>query len=304
MDETYSARVVLPPGRLRALSARRDGPGLLRLGVHLALLGAGLGLAALPAPPARLLGLGLAAVAWGLFFAPLHEGIHRTAFRTGALNDLVVGVGAGLHLFAPTAFRAFHLTHHRHTHDPALDPEIAQSPRLLGEWPRGPLLHALLLTGVHYVLLKVGLLAAMATGLAPFFDRFAPYVPAGDRRRAAWEARALILGWALVLGAAVAGSGLAWAALLTLFTGHAVLAPILMAEHHGLPAEGDILHRTRSVDTWAPVRWLYWNMSLHAEHHAWPSVPFHALPALRAEVADQLPERWPGYLAVHRAARR
>lgn len=92
--------------------------------------------------------------------------------------------------------------------------------------------------------------------------------------------------------------------LVTLFTGHAVLAPILMAEHHGLPAEGDILHRTRSVDTCAPVRWLYWNMSLHAEHHAWPSVPFHALPAPRAEVADRLPERWPGYLAVHRAARR
>jgi fatty acid desaturase len=41
-------------------------------------------------------------------------------------------------------------------------------------------------------------------------------------------------------------------------------------------------------------------MPYHAEHHAYPALPFHALPAahrvLKAEIAVQAP----GYIAVHR----
>ena len=36
-------------------------------------------------------------------------------------------------------------------------------------------------------------------------------------------------------------------------------------------------------------RFIYWNMNYHVEHHMFPMVPYHALPALHAEVADDLP---------------
>jgi fatty acid desaturase len=44
---------------------------------------------------------------------------------------------------------------------------------------------------------------------------------------------------------------------------------------------------------------LYWNMNYHIEHHVYPSVPFHALPALNAAIKDQLPEPSPSLIAAH-----
>ena len=36
------------------------------------------------------------------------------------------------------------------------------------------------------------------------------------------------------------------------------------------------------------MRWLMWNMSWHTAHHAFPGVPFHALPALHREIETGL----------------
>ncbi len=44
-----------------------------------------------------------------------------------------------------------------------------------------------------------------------------------------------------------------------------------------------------------------WNMPLHAEHHLFPSVPFHRLPALHAQIGDRLAHVAPGYAATNRA---
>ena len=35
---------------------------------------------------------------------------------------------------------------------------------------------------------------------------------------------------------------------------------------------------TRTTYTGAVVKWVAWNMPYHVEHHAYPSIPFHALP--------------------------
>jgi fatty acid desaturase len=41
-------------------------------------------------------------------------------------------------------------------------------------------------------------------------------------------------------------------------------------------------------------------MPFHAEHHLYPSLPFHALPAAHGLIAPRLQHCDPGYLAVHR----
>jgi fatty acid desaturase len=41
-------------------------------------------------------------------------------------------------------------------------------------------------------------------------------------------------------------------------------------------------------------------MPYHIEHHAFPSVPFHALAKLNAQIAGKLKTTAPGYLAVQR----
>jgi fatty acid desaturase len=82
--------------------------------------------------------------------------------------------------------------------------------------------------------------------------------------------------------------------------GHAILSWYITCEHRGLGEEGSVLERTRSLRVPALVRWLLWNMPYHAEHHGWPAVPFHQLPALHAEVREHLVHcETPLYLYLH-----
>jgi fatty acid desaturase len=53
-----------------------------------------------------------------------HEGIHGVLFKSRFWNDLWGGILSALVVFLPFyANREFHLTHHRYTHQPDLDPE-------------------------------------------------------------------------------------------------------------------------------------------------------------------------------------
>ena len=83
---------------------------------------------------------------------------------------------------------------------------------------------------------------------------------------------------------------------------HVVLGFYLMAEHTGLPSTGTQPHRTRTIETNAFVRWMMWNMPYHAEHHAHPAVPFHAVPTLHESMGPGLEHTASGYLAFHAEA--
>ena len=72
--------------------------------------------------------------------------------------------------------------------------------------------------------------------------------------------------------------------LITLFTGQPFLRYYLLAEHNGCVAGSEIMKNTRTTYSWELINQLAWNMPYHAEHHAWPQVPFHALPLLNEKV--------------------
>ena len=78
------------------------------------------------------------------------------------------------------------------------------------------------------------------------------------------------------------------------------LRAYVLAEHTGCTMDRNGLTNTRTTLTGAVVRLLMWNMPFHAEHHAFPAVPFHALPALHRRLAPALKTTAPGYLAVQR----
>jgi fatty acid desaturase len=86
--------------------------------------------------------------------------------------------------------------------------------------------------------------------------------------------------------------------LLPFLVGQAFLQPYLLAEHTGCAHTRDCLTNTRTTLTWALVRLFAWNMPYHAEHHAYPAVPFHALPRLHQRVRDRLANIEPGYVAA------
>ena len=48
------------------------------------------------------------------------------------------------------------------------------------------------------------------------------------------------------------------------------------------------------------IRWLYWNMNYHTEHHMYAAVPFHRLPELHRAVAHDFPVPQPSFSAALR----
>jgi fatty acid desaturase len=72
-----------------------------------------------------------------------------------------------------------------------------------------------------------------------------------------------------------------------------------LTQHSGL-ADNVTDHRLNSRTVYMnPIsRFVYWNMNYHVEHHMFPMVPFHALPALHAEIKHDLPAPSAGFAAA------
>jgi fatty acid desaturase len=291
-DAIYATARPAERNALLHLTARSDRAGLVQLAGRLcALLATGAVVwsarGTLWLPPAML----LHGVILVFLFAPLHESIHWTAFRRRRLNDAVAWACGALLLLPPAYFRAFHFAHHRHTQDPARDPELATSkPRTLADY----LWHVL---GVPYWRERVSTTLRHAWGRVP-----EPFIARRQRPAIVREAR-LLLG--LYLLAALGSIALSSAALLYLWIGPALLGQpflrlYLLAEHTGCPLVASMLENSRTTRSLAPIRRLAWNMPYHAEHHACPALPFHALPAAHRLLQAQIAVQAPGYVAVHR----
>lgn len=299
------AREGLSPTELVPLLVRRDGPGLLRITTQLGVL-----VAAAAATPwlaarggwAQWLSVTVMGIALATLFPPLHEAGHRTAFASRWLNEAVLWICALAMLQAPTFFCEFHWEHHRRTQDPAHDPEIAAAPELLSPWPKDPLRYLALVCGVPLMLGKAMFTLSCALLPQGARARLFPFIRKGRQRRVAWESRLVVV---VLVGGVLAG--LRWVPhfgvlLLAWPIAHLVLGFYLMPEHTGLPHDGSQAHRTRTVTSHALVRWLMWNMPLHATHHVHPAIPFHAVPRAHRLLLPQLEHHCPGYLAFHRRA--
>jgi hypothetical protein len=78
-----------------------------------------------------------------------------------------------------------------------------------------------------------------------------------------------------------------------------LLRAILIVEHTGCSQDRNGLTNTRTTLTSLPIRLLMWNMPYHAEHHLYPSIPFHQLPALHMRIRENLTHVAPGYVAAN-----
>ncbi len=293
MDEVFAPENAIDRAALKALSRRSDGRGLAQLGGHLAALGA---TGAAVAGTQGTLWLAPALLVHGVvlifLFAPLHECIHRTAFESRALNDAVAWLCGAVMLLPPVYFRAFHFAHHRHTQDLERDPDLAlPRPDDLGRY-------LLRVTGLPYWRERIATLLRHAlTGRVA-----QPFVTARLAPAVVREARLLLLSYAGIAAASIAFQS--WAALIywvvPALLGQPALRLYLLAEHTGYPLVPDMLRNSRTTRSNWLVRRLAWNMPYHAEHHAYPALPFHALPAAHGLLAPRIETQAPGYWAAHR----
>jgi len=284
MKQHFDETVLLDRNTLKTLSAKSDFPAALKLTIHFSLF------------IACLFALVYLEMEWYfhypflLFFgfiifslyAPFHESTHKTAFKTPWANKLCAWLTGLTYGYSPGMHEGFHFEHHRYTNQEK-DPEKGFS---LPDF-QGKTFFQILLAGVLGMLVPVHSLILSFVPVK-YWDKFeAQWAPVKKRKAWQWECRLLSLIWISAFYFLSPNPPLLLNVLLGLFIGRFIHGFITVTEHEGLKGSGHMLYRTRSVVSSKFYRWFWWNMNFHAEHHTWPSVPFHQLPKLHQLAKEQ-----------------
>jgi fatty acid desaturase len=288
MPDHVSVIAALDPDLREALTTKSTGKGLVHLAGHLGAIALCTGLILLKVPLWFVL-LPVQGILLTFLFTLEHEATHRTPFAQDWLND-AVGRLCGLVLVLPFVwFRYFHLAHHRWTNQPGNDPELASpKPETRRQW----LWHV---SGLPYWAAQLRLMASPSLGR----DR-QPWLPATAMPRIVQEVRGMAVLYLMALATLTQSDVLLWVWIVPMLLGQPFLRVYLLAEHGECPFVANMLENSRTTFTTALVRFLAWNMPYHAEHHSYPTVPFHQLPALHEAIKGALKVTSPGYVAYTR----
>ncbi len=287
----------IPRRRLKELMQRRDGPAIRDTLLWFGLLGlAGWG-------GAHFWGTGWAVpcfMVYGVLYASAsdsrwHECSHGTAFKTRWMNDALYEIASFMVLRESVPWRWSHTRHHTDTIIVGRDPEIGvpRPPDFLG-------------MALNFFSLKSGFaewrkILLHCTGRLTAAEK--TYIPDSEHARVFRHARI----WGLIYLAVIAAAGALRSFLPLMFIGlphlyGAWFQLIIGTTQHAGLAEDVLDHRlnTRTIRMNPFLRFLYWNMNYHIEHHMFPMVPYHALPALHEEIKADTPPVYAGLLAAYR----
>jgi fatty acid desaturase len=288
-------RQILSAAELEAFNDRSNLKGSIRLISHLVIMAISgyvwatqLGNWLIAIPALVIYGFSFAAM-----FAPMHECVHRTAFASNRVNDIVAWFAGLLSFYSGTFYRRYHKWHHRFTQIPGKDPEL-EDPLPTNLWE-----YAVQISGVTWWIGKLRTHLKIALGQVEDY----PYLASETAR--VEVIRSVRLQLAVYLGAIALSIYFAqpwfflyW--LLPLAVGQPILRFILIAEHTGCTLDDNPLTNTRNTLTLFPLQFLMWNMPFHAVHHLYPSIPFHALLKADEKLRPYFTHVDPGYVKVNR----
>jgi fatty acid desaturase len=213
-------------------------------------------------------------------FMPLHEFVHMTAFKSPLANRLGGFITGLATLRPPFHYKLYHFAHHRFTGNKEKDPELYDSlldPDIKTFW--GYLLY---LSSIPFWVSRPTTVIRHAIYGTQSIDPKGEYFISTDEQKEGivGEARVFLLVYTLLTFASLYYRSTAllfyWA--IPTVVGQPFLRYYLLAEHTGCQLGTNMMANTRTTKTYNFYRKLAWNMPFHAEHHAWPSVPFHHLP--------------------------
>ncbi|MGB3295779.1 MAG: fatty acid desaturase [Phormidesmis sp.] len=285
-------RQVLTAQMLSPLNQRSNLAGAIRLVAHLAVIVVSGYFWMTATGGIALLALIPYGISLALMFCAVHECVHRTAFASTRVNDAIAWLAGLLSFYNSTFYRRYHKWHHRYTRVPGKDPELDDpEPQTIGQY----FWH---LTGISWWTDKVkGHLKVALGRLEGCY-----FLPESSHAEVIRSTRLQLATYAAVaVLSAVAGHPwfLVTSWLLPLAIGQPFLRFVLLAEHTHCSYGNNFLTNTRTTLTRWPVRLLMWNMPYHAEHHLYPSIPFHALPAAHQQLKDKFSHVDTGYLQVN-----
>lgn len=290
-------RTPIPRARMKELMQRSDGPAtrdtILWIGLLIATGGLG----------AYFWGSWLCVpffIVYGVLYGSAgdsrwHECGHGTAFKTQWKNEAVYQLACFFMMRNPVVWRWSHSRHHTDTIIVGRDPEIIT--------PRPPQVWNLILNffGILDVPQALGKMLRYATGTLTDAEKdFIPESERGKVVRVAWVWLAIYLAtiaacfWLnSIIPLMLIGLPRMYGAWHHLLTG--------ITQHIGL-AEDVLDHRLncRTVYMNPFSRFVYWNMNYHVEHHMFPMVPYHALPALHKEMLADCPKPYSSFFDAYR----
>ena len=293
LERQARSGVELSKKELKALYRRSDTKGLLYFGGWLALTTTAgfiyyLSLHTFWMVPALMLYGTLLA----LGYAMSHETTHGTAFRTRWVNETVFWFTSLIYGHEPYHRRYSHASHHTHTEIRGVD---AQKP-----WNHPMTLWDYInkISGIGELTGFPKILVPHALGIIP--ERVKAFTPESERPNLIWGARAFLGIHAAFIGVFAQAGGW-WVPFVFFYIPRLVGGPLAnnvfdMTQHAEMKEDVlDMRENTRSVATTWWTNFIYSNMSYHCEHHMYPLVPFHALPALNEKIREQLPAPSPGF---------
>lgn len=303
MKEHFYKSAKLSPETLKALRQKSDHPALAKV-LMMLILFIGFSFAVIWAWDYSIWLLIPALIGYGMMtcslFAAEHELIHNTAFKSLFLNRFFALITGVLFIYPATMMRELHFTHHRYTHIPGKDPEISLGgkpiPSIVSNLPS----YLMWLSGLPLLLMKCMMTFWAALGMPEFIRKMLfPFVDPKVRGLLFFDSILVLAFHTGIALLAIYYNPAFWGLFIGQIIGHCFLASYTAAEHNGLSHKGNILNRTRSIKTPAFVRWLMWNMPYHAEHHAYPAIPFHALPQLHDAMEKELIHKKESHPSFH-----
>src|SRR3989344_8247315 len=234
MEEHFHQSKKLEKEQLKALMQKSDNPALLRFVVmYLMFLGTSACVVIFWFAPIWQMILSQFAfvIVCCSTFACEHETIHNTAFSSKQLNQIAARLVGIAHLYASTAFRELHFTHHRYTHQPGMDPEISFANKPLPSVIRNIPSYLAWLSGLPLLIFKIFMLVIGAFGMPEFFRKnFFSFIRPEVRLKLAVESWYILLIYgSLAFLASYVNSGF-WGIFVGQVVGHCILTTYLIAE--------------------------------------------------------------------------
>jgi fatty acid desaturase len=224
-----------------------------------------------------------------------HELSHGTPFRTRWLNDAFLQMNTFMMLHEPVYWRWSHTRHHTDTLMVGRDPEIA----------------VMVPPDIAKLFLDIFFLKSGWTQITNIVRQAAGdiagdgahFIPVGERAKVIRNSRIYVLIFAATITACFFWQTVLPALLIVTPRFYGGFAPHFFntTQHAGLREDiRDHRQNTRTFHTNPIFSFLYMNMNYHIEHHMFPMVPFHALPALHEQIKDQCPSAYPSVWATYR----
>ncbi|MCA0456198.1 MAG: fatty acid desaturase [Chloroflexi bacterium] len=278
---------------LAQLNRRSDWKGLLQSVGYLGLLVLTGGLAWYAVGRIHPLGVLALLFLHGTFYAFLvngfHELCHQTVFQTRYLNTVFLYIFSFLGWFNPVFFWASHQEHHKYTLHPPDDLEVVLPVKLtLKSYLAFAFINP---QGLYNRLVSVIRLSRGKVDGEWANHLFPPSEPEKRRALFTW-ARILLVGHGLIVLISLALGLWMLPVVLTLapFYGAGFQYLLNEAQHIGLSDNvSDYRLNTRTILVNPFLRFLYWNMNYHIEHHMFAAVPCYNLPKLHRLIEQDLP---------------